>query len=101
MLYFTTNTSSLKVAQLREAPKAVAYFCLPKEWCGLQVGGLLTLVEKREVEDAFWQENWEMYYPGGRDGGDYAILRLTPMFAEFYHQMQNDHFQLAAGERLY
>jgi general stress protein 26 len=92
--YFTTNTSSPKVQRIREKPKACVYYSKPDEWRGLMVAGKLEIVEDEEIKKALWQSTWTMYYPGGVEDEDYAVLRLRPAFVQGYHQFQHSHIDL-------
>lgn len=91
-LYFTTNTSSAKVGQLLEDPRAAAYYCDPENWRGAMICGDLELAGNMDIKEALWQSEWTMYYPGGPADPDYAVLRLTPVFVRGYHQMENYEF---------
>ena len=84
-VWFSTNTSSSKVAQVRDNPAASVYYCLPGEWTGLLLGGEARIVDDPAVKAALWQPNWTLYY--GDDGvrsEDYTVLALRADFAELY-----------------
>ncbi|MBI5834473.1 MAG: pyridoxamine 5'-phosphate oxidase family protein [Armatimonadetes bacterium] len=84
-VWFSTNTSSAKVAQIRAHGAASAYFCLPGEWTGLLLGGTASVVDDEAVKAAVWQPNWTMYY--GEDGlasADYSVVVLRAEWAELY-----------------
>lgn len=85
--YFTTNTSSLKVAQLAAHPQASVFYALPGQFRGLCVKGRLEPVTDDAVKKALWQPGWEMYYPGGWRDPDNTVLRLCPGSIKYYHQM--------------
>lgn len=89
--YFTTNTSSRKVQRLRENPRACVYYSKPDAWRGLMLAGDVEVVEDAETKKALWQSSWTMYYPGGVEDLDYAILRLRPVFMQGYHQLEHYH----------
>ncbi|MEI7833650.1 MAG: pyridoxamine 5'-phosphate oxidase family protein [bacterium] len=86
-IYFTTNSSSRKVGQLQRDARTAVYYCLPGEWSGLCLSGVLELVTDRQLKERLWQPAWAMYYPAGPDDLEYAILRLCPTQAELYHQL--------------
>lgn len=87
--YFTTNTSSNKVNRLRGNPKACVYYSKPDEWRGLMMAGSLDVVEDADIKKALWQSGWTMYYPGGAEDPDYAVLCMRPAFIQGYHQFQH------------
>jgi general stress protein 26 len=93
-VYFTSNTSSRKVAQIRALPRACAYYSLPEQWFGLNLIGHLEEVHEPELKRSLWQPGWEMYYPQGWEDPDYAVLSLKPHEARCYYQLQTCHFEI-------
>jgi len=89
LLYFTTNTSSEKVAQIAHNNKASAYFCSPSEWRGLMLGGAVSIVSDHSIKKTLWQKEWAMYYPKGVEDPDYAILCLKPQVARYYELLDS------------
>lgn len=92
LVYFTTNTSSPKIAHIRKNPKAAVYYCRAGEFRGLMLSGEFEIVSDRAEKGRVWQKGWEMYYPGGVHDPDHTVLRLRPMTAKYYHQLQSFHF---------
>ena len=88
-LFFTTNTSLPKTAQIAANPKVCAYFCLPAEWRAVAVQGEMSVVTERAVKEALWQEGWTMYYPGGIDDPEYTVLMLKPLRIKGYCQLSH------------
>ena len=76
-LYFTTNTSSRKVAQLRKNKKACMYFCIPEKFEGVSAIGTMEEVTDTQIKEAFWQKDWLVYYHKGKNDPDYTLLRFT------------------------
>jgi len=87
LVYFTTNTSSRKIIHLRVSPKASVYYSRPTEWRGLNLIGDIDIVDDADVNESLWQDGWNLYYPGGSSDQDYAVLRMRPLFARYYHQL--------------
>jgi general stress protein 26 len=87
-VYFTTNTSSAKVAELRSNPAVSVYHCEPHEFAGLMLGGDMEVVEDSAIRSAIWQPDWSLYYPGGPDDPDHTVLRLVPSEAKLYYKLQ-------------
>ena len=81
LIYFSTNTSSSKVSQIRANPRVSVYFCHPRRFHGLMLGGDIEIVTDQALKRRLWQNGWEVYYPRGVDDPDYTILRLLPAFA--------------------
>jgi len=93
-IWFTTNTSSRKVQQIKNSGKASAYFFLPDEWRGLTLIGEIRIIEDRGIKKKLWQEGWRAYYPGGVDDPDYTILCLKPKKAHYYHKLDRVSFEI-------
>lgn len=79
-IYFTTNTSSRKVRQLRENNKVCLYFVLPKKFKGVSAIGTIEEVTDQTVKEDFWQTGWYIYYHKGPTDPDYTILKFTTKF---------------------
>ncbi len=94
LVYFTTNTSSPKIGHIRMNPKVSVYYCLAGEFRGLMLSGVIEIVTDRREKEKVWQQGWVMYYPGGVHDADHTVLRLRPMTAEYYHQLDRFHFDL-------
>lgn len=88
-LYFTTNTSSPKMQQLRRDPRVSVYFTLPEKWWGLTLTGRIEEVESSDLRRQLWQDGWEMYYPEGTQDPDYSVLRLEPERGRLYRQLES------------
>ena len=94
LVYFTTNTASPKVGHIKVNPKVSIYYCKPGEFRGLMLSGEMQLVANRDEKEKVWQKGWEMYYPGGVHDPDHTVLRLRPMAAKYYHQLDSFPFNL-------
>ena len=86
-VYLGTNTSSAKVLHIRRDSHVSLYYHKPDSWDGLLIGGDAEVVEDMAVKSGLWQNGWEMYYTGGIESPDYAIIRVRPVFAEYYHDL--------------
>jgi general stress protein 26 len=85
LVYFTTNTSSPKVAQVRANPAVAVYYCEPAKFHGLMLGGDIEIVDHPKIREALWQDGWEEYYPGGPNDPDHSVLALRPAVARGWH----------------
>ena len=84
VFYFTTNTSSLRVAQYKANPKASLYFCDEKEFRGLALRGTMEVLTDAASKEIIWREGDTEYYPGGVTDPDYCVLRFTALDGRFY-----------------
>ena len=85
--YFSTNTSSPKVAHVRANPKAAAYYCDGEQYHGLMLRGTVEVVDDRAVKEALWYDESKKYYPQGPDDPDYTVLRFRPTSAKYYRNL--------------
>ena len=53
--YLTTNTSSMRVAQYRENPKACLYFCDRRYFRGVMLIGTVEVLEDDASKALIWQ----------------------------------------------
>ena len=84
LLYFTTNGTSGKIFHIAQNDKASAYFCIPSEWRGLMLGGVISIVSDQKIKRMLWHKEWTMYYQKGMEDPDYIILCLQPKVAKYY-----------------
>lgn len=92
--YFTTNTSSMRVAQYRRDPKAAVYFCDPATFEGLQLTGVMEVLEDAASRRLIWREGDTEYYPGGVDDPDYCVLRFTAREGRYYHNYHSENIEI-------
>lgn len=94
VLYFTTNTSSMRVAQYRDNPKACAYFCDRRFFRGVMLRGTMEVLTDPESKERIWREGDTMYYPGGVTDPDYCVLRFTAADGRFYSNFHSEDFSI-------
>jgi general stress protein 26 len=59
-------------------PKVSVFFCRPKAFHGLMLGGKIEIVEDSAVRRSLWDSSWRQFYPKGPDDPDHTVLRLLP-----------------------
>lgn len=87
--YIPVNTNSGKVVQLRRNPKASLYYTDIESFESVLILGELEIVQEEAVKNEFWRNGWEQYFPGGKDGGEYTLLRFKPRKYKYYDGKQN------------
>lgn len=92
VFYFTTNTSSLRVAHYRVNPKSCIYFCDPLSFQGVQFTGNMEVLEDNASKEFIWRTGDEIYYPLGVTDPDYAVLRFTADKGRFYTNFSSRDF---------
>lgn len=91
-LYFTTNTSSLRVAQFRANPKACLYFCDRRFFRGVMLRGTMEVLEDAEHKAMIWREGDDQYYTEGVADPDYCVLRFTALSGRYYSNFHSEDF---------
>lgn len=92
VFYFTTNTSSMRVSQYRENPKACLYFCDKRFYRGVMLKGFMEVLEDSESKKSIWQEGDTMYYPKGVTDPDYCVLKFTAESGRYYSNFHSENF---------
>lgn len=89
--YFSTNTSSRRVAQFRANPKACVYYVddTKDKYKGALFTGTIEVCTDHETKAMLWRDGFEMYYPKGVDDSDYCVYRFTAQSVNYYHGLAN------------
>ncbi len=90
--YFTTNTSSLRVAQYRKNKKACIYFCDKRFFRGVMLKGTMEVFEDKKSKEMIWQEGDTIYYPKGVTDLDYCVLKFTAVSGRYYSNFSSETF---------
>lgn len=90
--YFTTNTSSIRVAQYHKNPNACIYFCDKRFFRGIMLKGTMKVLEDKASKEMIWQEGDTMYYPLGVTDPDYCILRFSAQSGRYYSNFNSENF---------
>lgn len=85
-IYFTTNTSSAKILQIKRNKKSSAYIFDGVNFEGILLLGNIKEVKSRGTKDIFWDRSWLAYYPSGKNGGDFSLLEFAPRAYKYYGQ---------------
>jgi general stress protein 26 len=94
IIWFSTNTSSKRVAQLIRDSKASVYFVDFDQWMGLMLVGDVVVMQDMESKKRLWREGFERYYPLGMTDPDYSVLRFTSRWGDYYHALSKVTFEL-------
>ncbi len=94
VFYFTTNTSSMRVAQYRDNPKASIYFYDKRFFRGVMLKGTMEVLEDAESKEMIWQNGDTMYYPKGVTDPDYCVLRFTAQGGRYYSNFSSQDFSV-------
>lgn len=92
--YFTTNTSSMRVGQYKQNPKACIYFCDQRFFRGVMLQGTMEVLEDAYHKELIWREGDTMYYPQGVEDPDYCVLKFTAVHGRYYSKFQSESFDI-------
>lgn len=92
-IYFSTNTSSMRVAQFRENSKASIYFVDKRFFRGVMLIGNMEVLEDKKHKEMLWEED-TMYYPKGVTDPDYCVLRFTAIKGRYYSNFKSESFDV-------
>lgn len=93
-IWFSTNTSSKRVQQLRKDNRACVYYVDEKNFKGLMLVGTVEILQDIESKKMLWSEGAEVYYPLGVADPDYSVLCFTSKRGNFYHSLNNINFEI-------
>jgi len=91
-IFFTTNTSSMRVGQYRENPKACVYFFDRRFFRGVMLRGTMDVLEDGATKELIWQPGDETYYPLGVTDPDYCVLSFTAQDGRYYGNFKSEDF---------
>ena len=94
VFYFTTNTSSMRVAQYRKNPKACIYFCDRRFFRGVMLKGTVEVLEDAASKEMIWLDGDTLYYPKGVTDPDYCVLKFTARSGRYYANFHSENFEI-------
>jgi general stress protein 26 len=102
LIYMATSSSSVKMQQIRANPKVSALFAayteVPADFQSVLFCGEIEEVSDQQLKKELWQSGWEIFWQGGVDDPEYAVLRLVPSFARGAYKESPFEFELT-GEK--
>ncbi|MBU1108481.1 MAG: pyridoxamine 5'-phosphate oxidase family protein [Candidatus Riflebacteria bacterium] len=93
-IFFTTNTSSMRVKQYSENPKACIYFFDKRFFRGVMLKGTMKILKDQKTKEMIWQDGDEMYYPEGIADPDYCVLKFTATSGRYYSNFKSEDFEI-------
>lgn len=93
-LYFTTNTSSMRVGQYTHNPNACVYFFDKRYYRGVMLKGTMEVLLDSDIKEMIWRDGDEMYYPKGVTDPDYCVLRFTACNGRYYSNFKSENFEI-------
>ena len=96
--YFSTNTSSMRVRQYRQNPKASIYFYHKGliRYTGVMLIGKMEVLTDQETKNLIWRRGDTLFYKGGVTDPDYCVLRFTAESGRYYCDLKTEQFSIDA-----
>ena len=91
-IYFTTNTSSLRVEQYGKNPKACVYIFDRRFYRGVMLRGTMEVLTNAAIKEEIWQSGDTLYYPLGVTDPDYCVLKFTAQSGRAYGNLRSEDF---------
>lgn len=93
-IYFSTNTSSMRVKQYINNSKACIYFYDKRFFRGVMLKGTMEVLQDTKSKEMIWHDGDEMYYPKGVTDPDYCILKFTAQRGRYYSNFKSEDFEV-------
>ena len=93
-MWFSTNTSSEKVAEIRKNSRTCVYITDLEQWSGLTLKGTSLVLRDMKSRKKIWRKGFEKYYPLGINDPDYSVICFTAEKAKYYHNLSKTVFNL-------
>lgn len=97
-LYFSTNTSSMRVKQYLDNPKACVYFYDQRFYRGVMLKGTMEVLQDAESRKSIWQLGDIIYYHKGVNDPDYSVLKFTSKSGRYYSNFKSEDFEIEEDE---
>jgi general stress protein 26 len=78
----------------RNNPKACIYFYDKRFFRGVMLKGTMEVVDDQDIKTEIWKDEFSLYYQGGRDGGDFILLRFSAETGRFYSNFKSEDFDI-------
>ena len=94
--YFSTNTSSMRVAQYKKNPKASIYFYHKGliRYTGVMLKGKMEVLTDQETKNLIWKKGDTLFYKKGVTDPDYCVLKFTASSGRFYQDLRTESFDI-------
>lgn len=93
-IWFSTNTSSMRVGQYRINRKACVYFYDKRFFRGVMLKGTMEVLQDAKTKKEIWLEGDELYYPKGVGDPDYCVLKFTAFEGRYYSSFKSETFKI-------
>ena len=92
IFYFSTNTSSMRVAQFKANDHSCIYFCDRRFFKGVMLKGTIEVLTDPASKEMIWHPGDTMYYKEGVTDPDYCVLKFTAFSGRYYSGFKSEDF---------
>ena len=94
--WFSTNTSSMRVRQYRENPRASIYFYHKGliRYEGVMLKGTMEVLTDQESKNIIWRKGDTVFYKKGVTDPDYCVLKFTAETGRHYRDLKTESFSV-------
>ena len=92
--WFSTNTSSMRVRQYQENPRASIYFYHKGliRYEGVMLKGTMEILMDQESKNMIWRKGDTIFYKKGVTDPDYCVLKFTAEAGRHYRDLKTEDF---------
>ena len=94
--WFSTNTSSMRVRQYQENPRASIYSYHKGliRYEGVMLKGTMEVLTDRETREMIWRKGDTVFYRKGVNDPDYCVLKFTAETGRHYRDLKTESFSV-------
>ena len=94
--WFSTNTSSMRVRQYMENPRASIYFYRKGliRYEGVMLKGTMEVLTDQETKSLLWRKGDTIFYRKGVTDPDYCVLKFTAEAGRHYCDLKTEDFSV-------
>ncbi len=94
--YFSTNTSSMRVRQFLNNPKASIYFYHKGliKYVGVMLIGKMEVLTDQETKNSIWRRGDTLFYKQGVTDPDYCVIKFTAEKGRYYCDLKTENFEI-------
>ena len=94
--WFSTNTSSMRVRQYQDNPKASIYFYHKGliRYEGVMLKGTMEVLTDQATKDMIWRKGDSVFYKQGVTDPDYCVLKFTAESGRYYKDLKTESFSV-------
>ncbi len=95
-VYFSTNTSSLRVKQFQNNANASIYFYHKGliKYTGVMLVGKMEVLTDQDTKNLIWRRGDTMFYKKGVTDPDYCVLKFTAESGRYYCDLKTESFDV-------